>query len=532
MPVALGNPTGRRLLVLSSPRFFIISLSVLVLGASLYLWRVSGSEASKVKSTENYWAETGLGPAALEDLLQDQTCSSSQRYFLACANSVLTVANRYNLSLGLNGELVPVHESLSADMSSEKKQLEPWQKFFAENTAKAVKISFLKAWQELQEKHIPESQRAMMVGLGLNGFISVFRDPHTYFMPVSQFQEVISRADSRSVSLGISLGTANGRYVIRKLTEGSPAKLAGLQKGDVLLSVNGFEVKGLLQARVSELLKGEVGEVAKVRVLRDGEELKFRLRRQEITIATVSTRVIEGIKPIAVVGINKFARGACEKVKESLDILKESHVRGLLLDLRDNPGGQMEEAACIASLFVGPDEKIFEVRYLDPSKKSEEYYGGEEKRFDLPMAVLINAASASASEIVAGALRDLNRAVLVGERTFGKGSFQEGEYWSQNKKIALFETKGFYYLPSGRSPQMKGLEPDVAVNFEEISVVREAEQFIHPLRAPERQVRMLGKAFATGDCLEMEDALSSDDMQMTKARQVLFCTKAVARAGL
>ncbi|WP_373998361.1 S41 family peptidase [Bdellovibrio bacteriovorus] len=516
--------------MLSSPRFFIASLLVLAVGVSLSLSRTSYRDTSKVKSVEDYWAETGLGPEALEDLLQDQTCSSSERYYLACANAVLTIAGRFNLSLTQDGKLVSA-DDVSTDMSSEKKQLAPWKEFFSKDTAKAVKVSFFNAWKELEKKHISENQKSWMVGMGLNGFISVFRDPHTYLMPVSQFKEVVSKADNRSTSLGITLGQSALGYVVRKVTEGSPAKLAGVKKGDLLVSVNGKKVRGLMQVRVSELLKGEVGDVTSVVVERDGEKKKFRLRRTEITVATVSTRVIDGIKPIAVVGINKFAKGACDKVKESLEIVRKSHVRGMLLDLRDNPGGQMEEAACIASLFVGGDKKIFEVRYLDPTKKPEEYYGGEEKMFSLPMAILINGSSASAAEIVAGALRDLNRAVLVGEKTFGKGSFQEGEYWSQNKKIALFETKGFYYLPSGRSPQMKGLEPDVAVNFEKISVSRESDQFMNPLLAPEKQVRS-SMAYSSGDCLEMEELGSGDDVQLTKARQVLFCSRSVARAGL
>lgn len=517
--------------MLSSPRVFIFSLLVLAVGVSLSLSR-SHSDTSKVKSVEDYWAETGLGPAALEDLLQDQTCGSSERYFLACANSVLTIANRFNLSLNTEGRLVPVHEALSSDMSSEKKQLEPWREFFTNNTDQATKLSFMKVWKELESRYISSSQKSLMVGLGLNGFISVFRDPHTYLMPVSQFQEVVSKADNRSTALGVVLGLSQGHYVVRKVTEGSPAKLAGMQKGDVLLAINGHKLKGLMQARVSELLKGDVGDVSTLVISRDGAEKKFKLRRAEITVATVSTRVIDGIKPIAVIGINKFAKGACEKVKESLNIVKKSHVRGLLLDLRDNPGGQMEEAACITSLFVGSDKKIFEVRYLDPGKKVEEYFGGEEKIFDLPVAVLINAASASASEIVAGALRDLNRAVLVGERTFGKGSFQEGEYWSQNKKIALFETKGFYYLPSGRSPQMKGLIPDVTVSFDNIWVGRESDQFMNPLRAPERQIRIVEKQYSSNECLDMEEGTATEDLQLTKARQVLFCSSTVARAGL
>lgn len=516
--------------MLRSPRLTIISLLIFTMGISLSLSRTH-SGSSKVKSVDAYWAETGLGPAALEDLIQDNTCGSSERYFIACANSVLNIANRFNMTVTTEGKIVPVDVNMSADMSSEKKQLDVWKEYFTAHTAQAVKLSFMNVWKTLQEKYVKPEQEAMMVGLGLNGFISAFRDPHTYLMPVAMFKEVVSKADNQSTSLGVTLGKSNGQYVVRKVLEGSPAKKAGLEKGDVIVEINGQKVRGLLQARISELLKGDVGTEATLRVNRNGEKLKFKMVRAEITVATVSTRVIDGIKPIGVIGINKFAKGACDKTKEAISMVKKASVRGLLLDLRDNPGGQMEEAACIASLFVGGDKKIFELRYLDPGKKSEAYFGGEDKIFDKPMAVLINAGSASASEIVAGALRDFGRAVLVGERTFGKGSFQEGEYWTQNKKVALFETKGFYYLPSGRSPQMKGLTPDVAVTFDNISVGREEDQFINPLRAPERQVKPLATAISTQDCLDMEDGSKSEDMQLSKARQVLFCSKTVSKVN-
>ena len=402
------------------------------------------------------------------------------------------------------------------------------REYFTNHTDAAVKISFLKTWNKLHKEYIPEKQEALMVGLGLNGFISVFRDPHTYLMPVAMFKEVVSKADNTSTSLGITLGRSQGRFVVRKVMDGSPAKRAGVERGDILVEVNDQKIQGLLQARVTELLKGDVGTTATIRVLRNGDKKKFKMTRTEITVATVSTRVIDGIKPIAVIGINKFAKGACEKTKEAINIAKNADVRGLLLDLRDNPGGQMEEASCIASLFVGPDKKIFELRYLDPTKKSEVYYGGEDKIFDQPVAVLINAGSASAAEIVAGALRDLNRAVLVGERTFGKGSFQEGEYWTQNKKVALFETKGFYYLPSGRSPQMKGLSPDVAVNFDDISMGREEDQFMNPLHAPEKQKKIIKTNISVKECIDAEDGTFPEDTQLSKARQVLFCSKVVA----
>ncbi len=513
-----------------SPRFFIISLFVLALGSSLSA--VRHYETSKVKSVEQYWADTSLSTGPLDDLLQDQTCLSSERYFLACANAVLTVANRFNLTLGFDGSLRDVSHASTADLSSEKKQLEPWQQFYAAQSPVWSKISFEKTWDELMNKYIPSSQLPMMVGLGLNGFISVFRDPHTYFMPLDMFKEVVSKADNRSASLGFSLGRSSGRYVIRKVTEGSPAAAAGLKRGDILLAVDGLKLNGLMQGRVSELLKGDMGASVELLLERNGQEQEVSLTRTESTVATVSTRVIEGIKPVAVIAINKFAKGSCDKMKESLAIVNNAGVRGLLLDLRDNPGGQMEEAACITSLFVGPDEKIFEVRYLDAAKKAETYFGGEEKVFDKPMAVLVNGASASASEIVAGALRDLGRAVMVGERTFGKGSFQEGELWAQNNKIAIFETKGFYYLPSGHSPQMTGLEPDIKVHFDNISMGREADQFMNPLRAPAKKVRSLGKFAGAKDCLETEEPLPFEDMQLKKARQVLFCSQAIAGVRL
>ncbi len=516
-------------MLLSSRRFFLASLSVAVLGGSL-LWtrHHRAPVVPAAKSTESYWADTGLEPSALEDLLDSTTCSSSERYFLACANAIIAVANRYNVTVDLKGNVLPAHDGFIQDLSTEKKQLAVWKQFFNENTAEATRFSFIKVWEKIEAKYISSAQKSLMVGVGLNGFISVFRDPHTYLMPVAMFKEVVSRADNRMTTAGVQIGRLNGNYAIRKILAGSAADRAGLKRGDILLEIDGKPVHPLLQARVMEMLKGDEGTKVTLLVSRDGEIMRKKLERTEIVVSTLTTQVIEGIKPIAVIGLNKFAKGSCDKMKEALEVVNKAHVRGLLFDLRDNPGGQMEEAACIASLFVGGDKKIFDIRYLDPSKKAEEYFGGEPKIFDKPVAVLINAGSASAAEIVAGALRDLNRAILVGERTFGKGSFQEGEYWTQNKKIALFETKGFYYLPSGRSPQMKGLAPDVAVNFDQISVDREEDQFVNPLLAPERHVRSLKTLISSKDCLDTDDGAANEDVQLKKARQILFCSKAIA----
>ncbi len=514
--------------MLSSVRFSLLGLFILLLGLGLQ-WRRKTSEAASIKSIETYWSETGLRDDSIEDLLREGTCESSERYFLACANTLLTMAGRFNMTLNFRGELLPLKPLV--DASTEKKQLLPWKDFY-QTSGHAAKVPFLRAWHDLDRRFIRAEQRPMIIGLGLNAFISVFKDPHTYLMPVLQFQEVVAKADSRSTSLGLQLGLAQGKYVIRKVHENSPAKKQGLSKGDQVVAINGQRIDGFTQARVSELLRGEVGDRTHFQIRRGDEDLRVKLVRTEVTIPTVVTQVIDGVKPIAVISINKFAKRSCEMVKESIQILNKSHVRGLLLDLRDNPGGQMEEAACVVSLFVGREEKIFEIRYLDSQKTPETYFGWEDKVFDRPVAVLVNAASASAAEIVAGSLRDLGRAVIVGERTFGKGSFQEGEYWSQNKKIALFETKGFYYLPSGKSPQIVGLEPDVAVRLDSIEITREAEQFLNPLMAPERPLKTGRKSPDWSRCLSMEEYGSTEDAGLVKAREILFCNETVAGAGI
>ncbi len=510
-------------------KLLITSFSVLALGAGLSLARYIQEQKNASKSLATYWEDTGLNDQELVDLIGLDKCMSSERYYLSCVNAIVSVATRYNMNVLPTKGLVDLAGSKNIDSTSEKSLLDPWKNYFRNQTDAALKVDFSKLWQELKSNHIPSHQLSQMVGVGLNGFVSIFKDPHTYFMPVAQFQEVVAKADSKSVSLGISLGVQNQKVVIRKVAPKSSAAKSGIEKGDVILSINDQSVEGLMLTRVTEMLKGEEGDKVSLELVSViGVSKEVTLTREPVQTATVSMQVLDGEKPVGVIEINKFARGTCDKVKAALEIYNKTNIDGVILDLRDNPGGQMEEAACVSSLFVGADKKVFEVRYLDPTKKGEAYYGVEDKIYEGPLAIIINSASASAAEIVAGALSDFGRAVLVGERSFGKGSFQEGDYWDINNKIAMFETKGFYYLPSGRSPQLVGLEPDVKVSLGEIPILRESEQYLHPLKAPVLKKKTTLKLGLQQGCTT-EQVADDMDAQVNVAKQILLCKKTVAR---
>lgn len=510
-------------------KILISSFSVLALGAGLSLWRYVGEKYNSSKSISTYWDKTGLGDNELLGLLENGKCASSERYYLSCVNALNSVATRYNLVLLPEQGLVEQASAQDVDSTSEKSLLVPWAKYFSQHTQSATQLDFVKIWNKLKTEKIEKSQFAQMVGLALNGFVSVFKDPHTYFMPVDQFQEVVAKADSKTVSLGISLGVQNSQVLVRKVTPNSSASRNGVEKGDLILSVNKQSIQGMMLSRVVEILKGEEGEEVTLQLRSTLGEIKdVVLQRESVQIPTVALQVLDGEKPVGVVEITKFARGTCDKVKAALEIFNKTQVDGVILDLRDNPGGQMEEAACVSSLFVGADKRIFEVRYLDPSKKGEAYYGVEDQVYAGPLAIIINSASASASEIVAGSLSDLGRAVLVGEKSFGKGSFQEGDYWESNPKIAMFETKGFYYLPSGKSPQLTGLEPDIKVSLGEIPILRESEQYLNPLAAPTHKRRNSLKVGYSPRCANKNET-NDLDAQVQVAKQVLLCSKTIAR---
>lgn len=481
------------------------------------------------RTLEDYWTETGLRARDLEEIVEDESCRSSERYFLACANAMNSVANRLGLKVLTTGEVERTKAGAGGETPNEKTVLEPWRAFFNQKRDSVRAFSFEKVWKKIRKSEMTRENEAVLAASAFNGFLSVFRDPHTYIMPVDYYQDVMARANPVSTHLGIVLAKSPENYYLRKVLEDSPAARAGLRRGDWVLSINGFTLKELTPQKLNDLLRGPAGQTVTF-VVKRGKTLEtFDVRRELAEIPTVSSRLLPGLRRVGVISVHKFAKGTCEKVKEAVEELTSRSARGLLLDLRDNLGGVMDEAACMVSLFVGDEKLAFKVRYLDPSKEPEDYYGSETQIYKGKLAVLINAGSASASEIVAGSLRDHNRALLVGERSFGKGSFQEPETWARNHHVVLFQTKGFYYLPSGRSPQLTGLLPDVPVQFRVTEVLREEDQYLNPLKAPNGGHIARAKSKALSACSDIEETIG-EDPQLNQARRTLFCELGVKHA--
>ena len=478
--------------------------------------------SDEAPTAESYWFQTGLSDKDLFQFLQDSYCQSSDRYFLACVNSIQQVAIRNGVILLPNKGFQKISSEKTMEYS-EKDLLGPWQQAIATRKTTEGTLKFQSLWQELA-KNIDSSKRPMMTGVALNGFLSVFRDPHTYIIPIDYYKQIIASSDYKTSSYGFVITKVKKNFYVKKVIPGSPSDYVGLRRGQMVTKINDWDLEDMALNTLNEKIRSDKSFDIQLSVQdHTGSVYHYAIKKSNQALSTVHLKFLETKTPMALLTLDRFSRKSCEKVKAALTEVREMGVRNLILDLRDNPGGQMDEAGCIAGLFTGPDKKIFSVRYLQPGGRNESYISEDEKAYLGKTVVLVNRGTASASEILAGALREYNQALLVGERTFGKGSFQEGDVWNLNPKLALFETKGFYYLPSGFSPQKMGLSPDLSVESAN-SGSREEGQYWNSLDLSQKETEPVPPGLPFETCQSMDQlAGNPEDPEITKAQQALSC---------
>ncbi len=308
---------------------------------------------------------------------------------------------------------------------------------------------FFTLFRELNTFYVDELNPDKLVKTSIDNMLKTL-DPYTVYYPESEVDEVAFMTTGKYGGIG-SLVRGNGDYVVISLVyKGFPADIAGIKPGDILKKADGVSLKGYPTEKVSEKLKGNPGTVIKLTVERNGAELEIPVKREKIAVPPVPYYGMLD-ENTGYIRFTNFTQDCSEDVKNALVALKAKNPRQIILDLRGNPGGLLTEAVDIVNLFVGPGNEI--VRTKGKVAQFDETFKTTRAAVDenVPLAVIINRGSASASEIVAGAIQDLDRGIIVGQRSYGKGLVQITRPLSYNTQLKITTAK--YYIPSGRCIQ-------------------------------------------------------------------------------
>jgi carboxyl-terminal processing protease len=300
-------------------------------------------------------------------------------------------------------------------------------------------------------------------------------DPHSAYLDKEHYEDLQEGTSGEFGGLGIEVGMEDGFVKVISPIDGTPAERAGIKAGDLIIRLDEKSVKGMSLNDAVKLMRGKPGSDIIITVVREGEDQpkEITITRDIITVKSVRGKTLE--PGYGYIRISNFQTHTAEDLRKALEKLKEENnngLSGLILDLRNNPGGILNAAVGVSDLFLDNGLIVYTEGRIKDSKLTFTAKPTDMLK-DAPIIVLVNGGSASASEIVAGALQDHDRAIIMGERTFGKGSVQT--ILPMNDEAALKLTTARYYTPSGRSIQASGIEPDIII--ENIRVDSTADQY-------------------------------------------------------
>nr|WP_231860296.1 S41 family peptidase [Helicobacter himalayensis] len=310
----------------------------------------------------------------------------------------------------------------------------------------------------IEEGYVDELKIDAIVDKAIDGLLSNL-DAHSAYLDKKKFDDLKSQTEGEFGGIGLSLDMKDGALTVVAPIDNTPAYKAGIKSGDVILKINDESTLGMPIDSAVNLMRGKPKTKLELTIVRSGENkpLIFNLVRDIIRVESVKVKKIEGSN-YAYVRVTSFDKNVTLEVKNGLRALGK--VDGVVLDLRSNPGGLLDQAVDLSKLFI-KSGVIVSQKGRNKNENIEFKASGIAPYAELPLVVLVNGGSASASEIVAGALQDHKRAILVGEPTFGKGSVQVVIRLDNDEAIKLTIAK--YYLPSGRTIQAVGVQPDVLV---------------------------------------------------------------------
>lgn len=322
--------------------------------------------------------------------------------------------------------------------------------------------NFSKILNLVQQYYVEEVDTKKLINGAIKGMLKEL-DPHTNYMPPDIFKDFESETAGEFGGLGIEISVQNGILTIISPIEDTPAWIAGIKPGDKIVAINGQSTKGFSLVEASALLKGKRGTSITLSIVREGQDkpLDYAITRGSVKIKSIKpTYLDDGYMYIRITSFIDNTSSDLEKTLVEFKKKNNGKIEGLLIDLRRNPGGLLEQAIKVSDLFI-KDGVIVSTIGRDPKTKEVSSASKKAAFADIPIVVLINEFSASASEIVSGALQDNKRAIIVGERSFGKGSVQSVIKLGDGSGLKL--TVARYYTPSGISIQSEGIKPDIEI---------------------------------------------------------------------
>jgi carboxyl-terminal processing protease len=358
---------------------------------------------------------------------------------------VVVIGTVMGLSLSLGGAVLGEHDRpASGELTWEQARL------------------FAEVMQRVKQDYVEPLDDSVLLESAIRGMVSDL-DSHSQYLDAEQYQDIRISTTGTYSGVGLEVSTAGGQVIVVAPIDDTPAERAGILSGDTIVAIDGKPITSDKPHGTITRMRGRAGTPVNITVVRAGEEqpISFELRRESIRVASVRYEILE--PGIGYVRVSQFNESTATELSQAIDDMqhqKGGMLDGLVLDLRNNPGGVLDSAVDVSDLFlnagiiVTADGRTEESRFIRRAHQGDVLDGAA-------MAVLVNDGSASASEIVAGALQDHNRAMVVGTITFGKGLVQTVMPLSQGRAIKL--TTSRFYTPSGDSIQDKGIFPDVVI---------------------------------------------------------------------
>lgn len=329
---------------------------------------------------------------------------------------------------------------------------------------KSVDFSqFWKAWDTVEKEFDGKLDYQKMVEGAIRGMVESLGDPFTAYMTPEESKELENDLSGTISGIGAEIGIKSNKVTIISPVDDSPAKKAGIVAGDTILRINDESTEGMSVYDAVKKIRGDAGTKVNLTILRGGQEKKFEITRAQFTVKSVKSEIKNG--NVGYLEISRFDENTAELVRSALESFTSKGIKRIVLDLRDNPGGYLDSSVDIASEFIEKGVIVSEKKDSVNGKKEDYKANGRGKATsgDIKIVVLVNQGSASASEIVAGALKDYKRATLVGEKTFGKGSVQTIENLGAGSKLRI--TIAHWYTPLGKNISRDGIEPDIEIKM-------------------------------------------------------------------